>query len=93
MNEVYARRAAPDAWQRPRSLVSRRVDRFTGFLATNFCPPQEVYQEWYIPGTEPIEECPYHPDPFRFGVTSSAADAPPGGWGAQSHNSNGGEGR
>lgn len=93
MNEVYARRAAPAAWRRPRSLESRRVDRFTGFLATNFCPPQEVYQEWYIPGTEPTEECPYHPDPFRFGVTSSAADAPPGGWAAQSHNGNGGEGR
>ena len=94
MNEVYSRRATPSDWRRPPTLESRRVDRFTGYLATDFCPPQEVYQEWYIPGTEPTEECPYHPDPFRFGVTSSATPAPPpGGWGAQTHGSRGGEGR
>jgi penicillin-binding protein 1A len=91
MNEVYARRAAPDSalWRRPESLITRQVDKFTGFLATRFCPIHERYQEWYIPGTEPTEYCPYHPDPFRFGISSSAG-GPPGGWNAQIHHSPGG---
>ena len=91
MNEVYARRAAPDSalWRRPASLITRQVDKFTGFLATRFCPIHERYQEWYIPGTEPTEFCPYHPDPFRFGISSSAGGHP-GGWNAQIRHSPGG---
>jgi penicillin-binding protein 1A len=87
MNEVYSRRATPDStlWRRPETLITRQVDRFSGFLATRYCPIHERYQEWFIPGTEPTEPCPYHPDPFQFGITSSAV-APPGGWSAQAHN-------
>ncbi|MCZ6915957.1 MAG: PBP1A family penicillin-binding protein [Gemmatimonadetes bacterium] len=90
MNEVYSRRAAPEPWKRPETLITRQVDKFTGYLATRVCPPQERYQEWFIPGTEPTEYCPYHPDPFQFGI-SSAVDAanPPGGWGAQRHHDHG----
>ena len=86
MNEVYSRRVTPDStlWKRPGTLITRQVDKFTGFLATRYCPIQERYQEWYIPGTEPTEPCPYHPDPFQFGITSSAL-GPPGGWSAQAH--------
>ncbi len=87
MNEVYSRRATPDStlWRRPETLISRQVDKFSGFLSTRYCPIHERYQEWFIPGTEPTEPCPYHPDPFQFGITSSAV-APPGGWSAQAHN-------
>ncbi len=86
MNEVYSRRVTPDStlWKRRGTLITRQVDKFTGFLATRYCPIQERYQEWYIPGTEPTEPCPYHPDPFQFGITSSAL-GPPGGWSAQAH--------
>ncbi len=90
MSEVYSNRAAPDGWERPESLVTRQVDRFTGYLATRFCPPQERYQEWYIPGTEPVDYCPYHPDPFGFGISGVDGGSPPGGWGAQSHDHDGG---
>jgi penicillin-binding protein 1A len=91
MNEVYARRATPDStlWDRPETLISRQVDKFTGYLATRYCPIRERYQEWYIPGTEPTEYCPYHPDPFQFGI-GTVAGAPPGGWSAQVHRGAGG---
>jgi penicillin-binding protein 1A len=91
MNEVYARRATPDStlWERPETLITRQVDKFTGYLATDFCPIHERYQEWYIPGTEPTQSCPYHPDPFQFGIGTVAA-APPGGWSAQVHRNGGG---
>lgn len=87
MNDVYVRRVAPDSsqWERPATLITRQVDKYTGFLATRYCPIHERYWEWYIPGTEPTQYCPYHPDPFQFGITSSAAAPPPGGWSAQVH--------
>ena len=60
MNDVYLRRPAPDNWTRPEGLVLAKIDNTTGYLATDFCPRQSVYFEWYIPGTEPTEFCPYH---------------------------------
>jgi penicillin-binding protein 1A len=66
MKEVYDRRPAPSRWERPASLVSREVDRFTGYLATRFCPRQERYWEWFVPGTEPTTLCPYHQMNWRI---------------------------
>jgi penicillin-binding protein 1A len=66
MNEVYSRRPAPDPWVRPSGLVTREVDRFTGYRATQFCPRQERYWDWFVPGTEPTEFCPYHQVNFRL---------------------------
>jgi len=60
MNDVYQRRPAPDDWARPEGLVLAKIDNTTGYLATDFCPRQAVYFEWFIPGTEPKEFCPYH---------------------------------
>jgi penicillin-binding protein 1A len=60
MNDVYLRRPAPDNWARPEGLVLAKIDNTTGYLATDFCPRQSVYFEWFIPGTEPTEFCPYH---------------------------------
>ncbi|MDH5803705.1 MAG: penicillin-binding transpeptidase domain-containing protein, partial [Gemmatimonadota bacterium] len=85
MNEVYSKRPPPPDWTRPPELESRRVDRFTGYRATEFCPRQETYQEWFIPGTEPREYCPVHPNPFRFGISSAE---PLGGWSVLRHGDN-----
>ncbi len=66
MKEVYSRRPPPDPWVRPRNLVSREIDRFTGYRATRFCPRHERYWDWFVPGTEPTEFCPYHQVNFRL---------------------------
>jgi penicillin-binding protein 1A len=60
MREVYDRRSAPANWGRPEGLVLAKIDNTTGYRATDFCPRQAVYFEWFIPGTEPTEFCPYH---------------------------------
>ncbi len=58
MIEAYQRKPAPPDWPRPSSLVSRQVDELTGLLANPGCPAEDAYFEWFIPGTEPIAECP-----------------------------------
>ncbi|MEN8376756.1 MAG: PBP1A family penicillin-binding protein [Gemmatimonadota bacterium] len=50
----------PPAWVLPEELVRRRVDAESGKLATDWCPPAGVYEEIYIPGTEPTEPCDLH---------------------------------
>ncbi len=64
MNEVYERRPPPHEWERPEGLVLHRIDNSTGYRATDFCPRESVYFEWFIPGTEPSEFCPIH-NPFE----------------------------
>ncbi len=63
MKEVYARKPASPNWPRPEGLVLRQIDRTTSKLRNPFCPTESVVSELYIPGTEPIEECPVH-SPF-----------------------------
>ncbi|MBW7934583.1 MAG: PBP1A family penicillin-binding protein, partial [Gemmatimonadaceae bacterium] len=58
MMEAYQRKPLPPDWPRPSSLVSRQVDDLTGLLANPGCPAADAYYEWFIPGTEPIAECP-----------------------------------
>ncbi|MHB1310378.1 MAG: penicillin-binding protein 1A [Gemmatimonadaceae bacterium] len=58
MLEAYQRKPSPPDWPRPSSLVSRQVDDLTGLLANPGCPAANAYYEWFIPGTEPIAECP-----------------------------------
>ena len=60
MRAVYERRPAPADWRRPDELVTREVDRGTGFLATPFCPLGERQWDWFYPGTEPTRVCPVH---------------------------------
>jgi penicillin-binding protein 1A len=57
MNEVYQRRAAPTDWPRPGALLLREIDRRTGLLRGPACSPADVIVEYYIPGTEPHQEC------------------------------------
>ncbi|MDQ8154458.1 MAG: PBP1A family penicillin-binding protein [Gemmatimonadota bacterium] len=58
MIEAYQRKPSPPDWPRPSSLVARQVDDLTGLLANPGCPGSDAYAEWFIPGTEPIAECP-----------------------------------
>ena len=57
MTEVYQRRAAPPDWPRPSALLLREIDRRTGLLRGPACNPADVVLEYYIPGTEPRQEC------------------------------------
>ena len=47
-------------WMPPLNLVSVAVDTGSGMRATEDCPPEGVRQEWFIPGTEPLDFCPIH---------------------------------
>ena len=46
----------PDPWSLD-GLVSLEVDGETGLLASPWCPAERRYTEYYLPGTEPTEEC------------------------------------
>ncbi|MGH7545166.1 MAG: penicillin-binding protein 1A [Gemmatimonadota bacterium] len=67
MQRVYADRPAPAPWARPGGLIYRDVDPLSGKLATEYCPPERVYTEVYIPGTEPTENCDLH-GPVPWGL-------------------------
>ena len=75
MKEVYSRKPAPPDWPRPEGILAREIDRTTAKLKNPFCPTNVVATEFYIPGTEPIEECPVH-SPFTSITDSTAAQAP-----------------
>jgi penicillin-binding protein 1A len=60
MTEVYRRKPAPPDWPRPDGLVSKDIDRTTGLLKNPYCPVAVVVTEWYLPGTEPVQECNVH---------------------------------
>lgn len=62
MKQAYADRPAPAAWVPPASVVSLPVDTVTGLLATGNCPTEAVRIEYFLPGTEPTEPCPLHPE-------------------------------
>ena len=47
----------PEPWPVPPGLVRARVDRRTGLLASRWCPPEEAYEELYLPGTAPTVPC------------------------------------
>lgn len=58
MKEAYARKPPPPDWPRPGALLSRRVDQRTGLLWGPQCPSEDAYDEWFLPGTEPVSPCP-----------------------------------
>ena len=47
----------PPQWTPHPGLVPLLVDRLTGLLASPWCPTEDQYMEYYIPGTEPTEPC------------------------------------
>jgi len=56
----------PDEWEIPEGLNAVLVDRKTGLLASRWCPEEDQYLEYYIPGTEPTELCDRSSRRFRF---------------------------
>ena len=57
MREIYERKPAPPDWPRPGGLTSRVIDGPTGLLHGMLCPVQDAYTEFFVPGTEPTQEC------------------------------------
>ncbi len=62
-----SRRPIPPDWKRPEGLTTAVIDRGTGKLLTEWCPPGSRLEEIYLPGTEPTELCDAHA-PGLFGA-------------------------
>jgi penicillin-binding protein 1A len=60
MKEAYRRKPAPPDWPMPADIVTRTIDISTNMLATQFCPANLVTNEFYIPGTDPVQPCNVH---------------------------------
>ena len=60
LNRYYEDRPAPAVWPRPEGITEREVDRTSGGLSTPWCPPDSLYVEYYLPGTEPESPCGVH---------------------------------
>ena len=80
MMEIYQRRPAPPDWPRPDGLVVREVDRTNGMLRSPFCPDSDVVSEFYIEGTEPVQQC---SGVFGAAVDSTRPAPPPAPFGQQ----------
>src|SRR5690606_9193295 len=63
MADYYKTHVVPPPWVVPIDLVTARVDRESGHLATSHCPEEHVVTEMFLPGTEPRTYCPLHPAP------------------------------
>ncbi|MDA0329121.1 MAG: PBP1A family penicillin-binding protein [Gemmatimonadetes bacterium] len=59
-------RPIPNEWPMLPGLNAVLVDRKTGQLASRWCPQEDQYVEYYIPGTEPTELCDRSSRRFRF---------------------------
>jgi penicillin-binding protein 1A len=47
----------PERWTPNPGLRPMLVDRRTGLQASPWCPTEDQYMEYYIPGTDPTEHC------------------------------------
>ena len=54
----WREQAPANAWDPPQGMSMRVIDAQTGYLATEWCPIRQ--QEWFKPGTEPVNPCPDH---------------------------------
>ena len=46
---------------KPETVLEVEVCKKSGFLATSYCKSYRTsYTEYFVPGTEPIQTCPYH---------------------------------
>jgi penicillin-binding protein 1A len=62
MARAYRDRQPEGTWAPPASLAQVVIDAASGFRATRNCPPEEVRTEYFLPGTEPRDYCPVHPE-------------------------------
>ena len=60
MKTAYEERDHPGGWSPPSDLVSVPIDRESGGIAVNDCPPESVHIEYFLPGTEPTDNCALH---------------------------------
>jgi penicillin-binding protein 1A len=58
MREVYERKPAPPDWPRPPGVLAIPIDPATGLRAGLGCISDSVRTEFFIAGTEPMQECP-----------------------------------
>ncbi|MEX2182159.1 MAG: PBP1A family penicillin-binding protein [Gemmatimonadaceae bacterium] len=58
MREVYERKPTPPDWPRPPGIVTVEIDPATGLRAGIGCLSDTVRVEVFLPGTEPVTECP-----------------------------------
>ncbi len=56
----------PAPWEPHPGLNAVLVDRVTGNLASRWCPVEDQYVEYYVPGTEPTELCDRSNRRFQF---------------------------
>jgi len=75
MTEVYRRKPAPPDWPMPYDITTREIDPLTGLLWTPYCGGSAI-TEYYIPGTEPVNECSPYSAPV--GAPGAAPGAAPG---------------
>lgn len=76
MNEVYKRKPAPPDWPMPSDIVERQIDVTTNTLAGPGCPGASIGTEFFIPGTDPVEQC--MPANFLPDTVGTGALYPPG---------------
>jgi penicillin-binding protein 1A len=62
MARAYRDREPEGYWAPPASLQQVAVDLGSGFRATRNCPSEEIRTEYFLPGTEPRDYCPVHPE-------------------------------
>jgi len=74
MTEVYSRKPTPPDWPMPADITTREIDPHTGFLWTPYCGDSAV-TEFYLPGTEPVNECSPYTLPAP-GTPSAGAPVP-----------------
>ncbi len=79
MNEVYSRKPQPRDWPMPMGLVTRQIDVTTNMLATPYCPLSVVMNEFYIPGTDPVQQCDVHTGPVNPDTIGTPLTIPPAG--------------
>ena len=58
MREVYERKPAPPDWPRPPGVLAIPIDPATGLRAGLGCISDSIRTEFFITGTEPLQECP-----------------------------------
>ncbi|HEV2642025.1 MAG TPA: PBP1A family penicillin-binding protein, partial [Candidatus Elarobacter sp.] len=57
MTEVYRRKPTPPDWPMPYDITTREIDARTGLLWSPTCAGDASVTEYYLPGTEPVNEC------------------------------------
>ena len=77
MNEAYRRLPSPHDWAMPADIVIRPIDEMTGMIATPYCPSTAVANEYFIPGTDPLQQCDVHNSSTLFPDTSGVSGVLP----------------